>query len=1103
MTPKKKKVIIVFIIIFIIVMGIIFGIYIFNKKNNNYNSNTNPTITSKENKINNERNLTEVEKEIVGIDEEASDDTEIKEENYSGLYKDYLKLSEQEQEKSEIVPRKQEIPFEKLEEIKKTLDNDTKINNQKDNKNETINKTEKEQKSNDEKTEKEQKDNNKKSDNDKQKEQLEIPNTFNLANEINIKVEHQGNFGLCWDFASIKSLETYLALNNIGDYDLSEIHLDYIESDLMYGNRTIHQGGNFSNFKRYISESGVVLEKDAPYRDHTEEEYSKFNDIKKVVEVTETVEFPTIYKSEDAEYTEQEIKEFRELVKKHIMKNGGLYSVIATPDYGTKYLNTTTNAECYLGDNMDYLQSGREFHAVTVVGWDDNYSKDNFNEGMRPKNDGAYIILNSWGKGYGNEGYYYVSYEDKYIESDLSGIVSTSLDNAYKISSIKNQAIKNYLIDNYKYLFINYDGEDYVTKNLISNIYDLDLSNRKMNSIEGIEIFNNLYSLDLSNNNITDITPITQLTNLSTVNLSNNNITDISSFSNMKTKNLYSIDLSNNKIKDVSNLKDIEFKYEDMFLDLDISNNPNVSGIEKLDNLWSLNISNCNIKDISFLQNCSNLVVLKVANTSGIKGLQNLPEKLNELDISNCGIDSLLEIKNTLSDLNLSKNNLSNLEGIQDFKQLYRIDLSENNITDWSSLKEIVRENLNLEKEDSLNFQNENDEEIYEYYDEYYDGLSIIANNCNIEDITIFNDINIQSLELKNNNIKDVSQFNNNNVYSINLSDNENLKGIQVLNKRYSVFLNNCNINDISEILTLDNVYNLSLEDNNITDITGLSNLKKLSTLSLAGNRNIQGVITSDTLDSLNVSGCNLDDTFDFSKMSNLYYLNISNNPNIKNFEKFAKNGKDSYFGIIIDEMNYEDYEKIQSYNNSMLYFNVDTVNLNYKLTNNKIDLNNYKTLKREIMKNMAYGQIKVKNGNLNKNGYIIDINNTNEDSIEIEFLSWPQKTVKIMFDSGLKKNTTNTNTNTIKSTNTVSSNTSNNATNKVIDNSITNDISYTNNTNINTNTDAQNTLKDSTNTNVLNTLKDDTNTKEQNVLKSSTNTNIQNKLNTDANLIN
>ena len=62
------------------------------------------------------------------------------------------------------------------------------------------------------------------------------------------------------------------------------------------------------------------------------------------------------------------------------------------------------------------------------------------------------------------------------------------IENAYKINLIQNTAIKNYLKENYGHLFIKYNGEDYITKNVISNITTIDLSNRNMYSLNGIEI---------------------------------------------------------------------------------------------------------------------------------------------------------------------------------------------------------------------------------------------------------------------------------------------------------------------------------------------------------------------------------------------------------------------------------------------------------------------------------------------------------------------------------------------------------------------------------------------------------------------------------------
>jgi hypothetical protein len=52
-------------------------------------------------------------------------------------------------------------------------------------------------------------------------------------------------------------------------------------------------------------------------------------------------------------------------------------------------------------------------HAVLLVGWDDAYPKEKFK--TPPQNDGAWKVQNSWGTGRGEEGYYWISYEDKTI----------------------------------------------------------------------------------------------------------------------------------------------------------------------------------------------------------------------------------------------------------------------------------------------------------------------------------------------------------------------------------------------------------------------------------------------------------------------------------------------------------------------------------------------------------------------------------------------------------------------------------------------------------------------------------------------------------------
>lgn len=52
-------------------------------------------------------------------------------------------------------------------------------------------------------------------------------------------------------------------------------------------------------------------------------------------------------------------------------------------------------------------------HAITIVGWDDNYGKENFQ--TAPPANGAFLCKNSWGTDTGENGFFWISYYDKYI----------------------------------------------------------------------------------------------------------------------------------------------------------------------------------------------------------------------------------------------------------------------------------------------------------------------------------------------------------------------------------------------------------------------------------------------------------------------------------------------------------------------------------------------------------------------------------------------------------------------------------------------------------------------------------------------------------------
>jgi C1A family cysteine protease len=93
------------------------------------------------------------------------------------------------------------------------------------------------------------------------------------------------------------------------------------------------------------------------------------------------------------------------LLKTLMQTYGGIYTSYYEPGSGL-YYDTTRTSYYYDGT------SGTT-HAVTIVGWDDNYDRLNFGT-TKPTGNGAWLVRNSWGNWHQNwsSGYFWCSYED-------------------------------------------------------------------------------------------------------------------------------------------------------------------------------------------------------------------------------------------------------------------------------------------------------------------------------------------------------------------------------------------------------------------------------------------------------------------------------------------------------------------------------------------------------------------------------------------------------------------------------------------------------------------------------------------------------------------
>lgn len=301
----------------------------------------------------------------------------------------------------------------------------------------------------------------------------EIEPKYNLAEHIKINVKDQKDSGACWAFASTSILETYMAMKNGNIFDTySPSHMDYTMAKNSFSdgvnekglNRYVNDGGSSLLAGAYFaSGKGVVLEEDMPFINghldstgiHYDHEADKITldkinkDVSKVVKSYKM--FSDIYKVKIGDqikyrstndiinytsYTEEEVEAVRKEIKKFIKTNGAITgSMRAEGGYYNldKIADGTTDKYAYYYDGTRYPN-----HEITIVGWDDTFSKENFSDSHKPVHDGAWIVLNSWGTSEEklvNNGYLYISYDDACVETDMMGIVNATdvdYDNIYE-----------------------------------------------------------------------------------------------------------------------------------------------------------------------------------------------------------------------------------------------------------------------------------------------------------------------------------------------------------------------------------------------------------------------------------------------------------------------------------------------------------------------------------------------------------------------------------------------------------------------------------------------------------------------------------------------
>ena len=269
----------------------------------------------------------------------------------------------------------------------------------------------------------------------------ELPEYYSLVDEGYVSpVKNQKNGGNCWSFTAMAVIESCILKLTNKTYDLSEQNLKNLMAKYSnWGwNSKTNDGGKVPMAIGYLTSwLGPILD--------ITDRYSDISTLSHVYD--EIIHIDNVLLIKRDNYTDND------QIKRAILTYGAVAGDLMYHDI---FLNNNNAYYCDVG----YLSN----HAITIVGWNDTYSRFNFKEtpdGKTPDGDGAWIVKNSWGTSWGDNGYFYVSYYDETLSKKDTFLYTVILNNTKHYD-------KNYQYEMGYTTILNFDTDSVIYKNIFT-----------------------------------------------------------------------------------------------------------------------------------------------------------------------------------------------------------------------------------------------------------------------------------------------------------------------------------------------------------------------------------------------------------------------------------------------------------------------------------------------------------------------------------------------------------------------------------------------------------------------------------------------------------